>query len=50
VDGQRVDSIGEIQAAVRKHPIGDDVQLLLQRDSTSPWEIQVKHVGDYPQA
>ena len=50
VDGQRVDSIGEIQAAIRKHPIGDDVQLLLQRGSNSPWEIQVKHVGDYPQA
>ena len=35
VDGERVDSIGEIQAAIRKHPIGDDVHLLLQRGSTS---------------
>ena len=50
VDGQRVDSIGEIQAAIRKHPIGDDVHLLLQRGSTSTREIQVKHVGDYPHA
>jgi hypothetical protein len=50
VDGERVDSIGEIQAAIRKHPIGDDVHLLLQCGSTSTREIQVKHVGDYPQA
>ena len=50
VDGQRVDSIGEIQAAIRKHPIGDDVQLLVQCGSTTTREIQVKHVGDYPQA
>lgn len=50
VDGQRVDSIGEIQAAIRKHPIGDDVHFLLQRGSTSTQEIQVEHVGDYPQA
>jgi hypothetical protein len=51
VDGQHVDSIGEIQAAIRKHAIGDDVHLLLQCGSTStPRDIQVKHVGDYPQA
>jgi len=50
VDGQRVDSVGEIQAAIRKHPIGDDVHLLLQCGSTSTREIQVKHVGDYPPA
>lgn len=50
VDGQRVDSIGEIQAAIRKHAIGDDVHLLLQRGSVAAREIQVKHVGDYPQA
>jgi hypothetical protein len=50
VDGERVGSIGEIQAAIRKHPIGDGVHLLLQRDATSPREIQVEHVGDYPQA
>jgi hypothetical protein len=50
VDGQHVDSIGEIQAAIRKHAIGDDVHLLLQCGSTSTRDIQVKHVGDYPQA
>jgi hypothetical protein len=50
VDGQHVDSIGEIQAAIRKHPIGDDVQLLVQCGSASTRDIQVKHVGDYPQA
>jgi len=48
VDGQRVDSIGEIQAAIRKHPIGDHVHLLLQRGSTTTREVEVKHIGDYP--
>jgi S1-C subfamily serine protease len=50
VDGKRVDSIGEIQAAIRQHPIGDDVHLVLQSGSTSTREVQVKHVGDYPPA
>jgi membrane-associated protease RseP (regulator of RpoE activity) len=50
VDGQHVDSIGEIQAAIRKHPIGDDVKLLLQCGSTSTRDVRVKHVGDYQQA
>ncbi len=50
VDGQRAESIGEIQAAIRKHPLGDDVHLLLQCGSTSTREIQVKQVGDYPAA
>jgi S1-C subfamily serine protease len=50
VDGQRVDSIVEIQSAIRKHPLGDDVHLLLQGGSMGAREIQVKHVGDYPQA
>ena len=49
VDGQPADSIGEIQAAIRKHPIGDNVHLLVQRGSTTTREIDVKHVGDYPQ-
>jgi hypothetical protein len=50
VDGQHVGSIGEIQAAIRKHSIGDDVQLLLQCGSTSTRDVRVKHVGDYPAA
>jgi PDZ domain len=39
VDGQRVESIGEIQAAIRKHPIGDDVHLLLQCGASSTRDI-----------
>lgn len=50
VDGQRVDSIVEIQSAIRKHPLGDDVHLLLRSGSMKAREIQIKHVGDYPQA
>ncbi len=49
VDGQPVHSIVEIQSAIRKHSLGDDVRLLLQRGSMEAKEIQVKHVGDYPQ-
>ena len=48
VDGEPVRSIPEIQAAIRKHPIGDDVRLLVQQGSETR-EIHVKHVGDYPQ-
>lgn len=49
VDGQRVQAIGDIQAAIRKHPIGGDVRLLVKRSLQAPREIQVKHVGDYPE-
>jgi hypothetical protein len=50
VDGERTESIGDIQVAIRKHPIGDDVHLLLQCGSSSTREIDVKQVGDYAPA
>lgn len=49
VDGQQVQSIGEIQAAIRKHGIGEELRLLVQRESEEPREIRVEHVSDYPQ-
>lgn len=49
VDGRRVGSVSEIQAALRKHPIGDDVHLLVQHGSTAARQVQARHVGDYPQ-
>ena len=48
VDGQAVTAVGEIQAAIRKHAVGEEVRLLVQRGSEAPREIRVKHVGDYP--
>ncbi|HEX2850943.1 MAG TPA: PDZ domain-containing protein [Acidimicrobiales bacterium] len=48
VDGRRVTSIGEIQAAIRSHPIGGDVRLLIETGSSATREIHATHVGDYP--
>ena len=49
VDGQQVQSIGETQAAIRKHGIGEEIRLLVQHESEEPREIRVEHVRDYPQ-
>ena len=49
VDGQRVQAIAEIQAAIRKHALGDELRLVVQRGSDAPREIRVEHVSDYPQ-
>lgn len=48
VDGQGVRSIDEIQAAIRKHAVGEQVRLLVQRGSDAASELIVKHVSDYP--
>jgi hypothetical protein len=48
VDGQQVRALAEIQAAIRKHTLGDDVRFLVQRASESPRGLNVRHVSDYP--
>ena len=40
VDGQQVQSIGEIQAVIRKHGIGEELRLLVQRESEEPRQIR----------
>lgn len=50
IDDQRVRGFSEIQAAIRKHALGDEVCLLIQRDSQSPRELNVRHVSDYPKS
>jgi membrane-associated protease RseP (regulator of RpoE activity) len=50
VDGHEVRFVADIQAAIRKHMIGEDVQLLIQRGSEAPIELTVKHVSDHPKA
>lgn len=48
VDGQEVRSVAEIQAAIRKHALGEQVRLLVQRGSDTASELVVRHVSDYP--
>jgi PDZ domain len=48
IDGQRVRDLQEIQDAIRKHALGDEVRFLIQRSSESPRELNVRHVSDFP--
>jgi hypothetical protein len=50
VDGQQVRGRAEVQAALRKRTLGDEVRFLIQRSSESPRELIVRHAGDYPKA
>lgn len=48
IDGQEVRGPFEMIAAVRKHALGEQVRLLLQRGIEPPREVAVRHVSDYP--
>lgn len=48
VDGQQVHGRQEVQDALRKRSLGDEVRLLIQRVSGTPREVIVRHDGDYP--
>lgn len=48
VDGQEVRTIPEMQAAIRKHTLGDKLRFLVQRAADPPRELVVRHVSDYP--
>jgi PDZ domain-containing protein len=48
IDGQAVRAVPDIQAAIRKHALGDELRLRVQRDSEPSHEITVRHVSDYP--
>lgn len=50
VDGQQVRGRQEVQDAMRKHMLGDEVRFLIRRSSESPRELVVRHAGDYPKA
>jgi hypothetical protein len=50
VDGEPVQSVVDIQSAIRKHPLGEGVRVLAQRGSEAPREIRARHVSDYPSA
>lgn len=49
VDGQEVRSFSEVQAAIRKHALGEEVRLLVRRGSERSSEIRVRHSSDYPE-
>ena len=48
VDGQEARSVPDIQAAIRKHAIGDGVLLRIGRSNEPPREITVAHTSDNP--
>ena len=48
IDGQKVRALPEMQAAIRKHALGEEVRFLVQRGSEPPREVAVRHVSDYP--
>lgn len=47
VDGQRIENFMDVQQAIRAHPLGDEVTLLIARGSEAPRAVRVKHVSDY---
>lgn len=48
VDGQPVHGRQEVQDALRKRTLGDEVRLLTKRGSEAPRALIVRHAGDYP--
>ena len=48
IDGQEARALPEMQAAIRKHALGEEVRLLVQRGSEPRREVAVRHVSDYP--
>jgi hypothetical protein len=53
IDGKPLTTSGmsaviDIQAAIRKHPIGDELLLAIARGGEQDRELRVRHVNDYP--
>jgi hypothetical protein len=53
IDGKPLTTSGmsaviDIQAAIRKHAIGDELLLAIARDAEPDRELRVRHVNDYP--
>lgn len=48
VDGLKVSNFEEIQAAFRKHMIGEEVRMQIQHGVETPRELNLRHVSDYP--
>lgn len=50
VDGQRVQGRQDVQDAVRKHALGEELRVVVQRGAEAPRAFVVRHVSDYPKA
>lgn len=50
IDGEQLFGREEVQAALRKHTLGDKVRILIQSGSEPPRELIVRHAGDYPKS
>lgn len=48
VDGLQVHGFWDVTVAIRKHSLGDEVNLLIQRGSETPRELKCQHVSEYP--
>ena len=48
VDGQQVRGFWDVQVAIRKHSLGDEVGLMIQRGSETPRELKCQHVSEHP--
>ena len=48
VDDRPVTTIAEIQTAIRKHSLGEEVGVLVQRGAESPRAIRTRHISDLP--
>lgn len=48
VDGQPVQSFMDVQAAIRRHAIGEEVRLRVMGSSGEGADIVVRHLNDYP--
>jgi hypothetical protein len=43
-----VESIAEIQGAIRRHALGEEVRVVVQHGSEAPREIHARHISDLP--
>lgn len=50
VDGQAVHGRQEVQDALRKRSLGDEVRFLIRHSSDLPREHIIRHAGDYPKS
>jgi PDZ domain-containing protein len=49
IDGEPVTSFIEIQKAIRRHPIGEELSLRIDSGSGEVREVRARHVSDWPE-
>src|ERR687897_1278627 len=48
VSDRPVEAIADIQGAIRKHALGEEVRVVVQHGSEAPREIHARHISDLP--